>query len=264
VSTINLRRLLIAVTFLAGRCQIGLLRWNRGSRLKINNAPDDLGPIDTLYRAFRSVHPVLEDNRPFSAPRHEVITNTPALQERELAKMAALADAQSVHGLYCLSNLNRYAGFFAGRFVLACATSQSLFVSSTNPSPLQVFCPLQSLLALLQADCPLHVLTPTQLSFVSVAAFATPTSALLKSSAAVVAMTAPLLLFAPIAGSSGLEFASEICDLIAVSRPFEIRRYYSFMRDFRHVSRARISWGGQSARGGPPHERGITRAAMAI
>jgi hypothetical protein len=138
----------------------------------------------------------------------------------------------------CWSNLNRYAGFFAGRLVLACATSQSVFVSSTNPNPLQAFCPLQSLRALLQADCPLHVLTPTQLSFVSVAAFATPTSALPKSSAAVVAMTAPLLLSAPIAGSSGLEFASEICDIIAASRPFEIRLHYSFMRDFRHVSRA--------------------------
>jgi len=51
------------------------------------------------------------------------------------------------------------------------------------------------------------------------------------------------------------KFAREICDLIAVSRPFEIRRYYSFMRDFRHVSRART---------GSPHERRITRAAMAI
>jgi hypothetical protein len=96
------------------------------------------------------------------------------------------------------SNPNRYAGFFAGRFVLACAASQSFFVSSTNPSPLQAFCPLQSLRALLQADCPLQVLTPTQLSVASVAAFATPTSALLKSSAAVVAMTAPLPLLAPI------------------------------------------------------------------
>jgi hypothetical protein len=105
------------------------------------------------------------------------------------------------------------------------------------------------------------VLTPTQLSFVSVAAFATPTSVLLKSSAAVVAMTAPLLLFAPIAGSSAfrenlvLTFASEICDLIAANRPSEIRLHYSFMRDFRHVSRARPR---------SPHERGIARAAMAI
>ncbi len=59
----------------------------------IGNAPDALGPLDTLFRAFRSVRQLLEDNRPFSRPRHEVISGTPALHERELAKMAALADA---------------------------------------------------------------------------------------------------------------------------------------------------------------------------
>ena len=59
----------------------------------IADAPDGLGPLDTLFRAFRSVQPVLEANRPFSKPRHEIIANTPALQERELAKMAALAAA---------------------------------------------------------------------------------------------------------------------------------------------------------------------------
>ncbi len=59
----------------------------------IADAPDGLGPLDTLFRAFRSVQPALEANRPFSKPRHEVIANTPALHERELAKTAALADA---------------------------------------------------------------------------------------------------------------------------------------------------------------------------
>jgi len=59
----------------------------------IGNAPDALGPLDTLFRAFRSVRQLLEDNRPFSRPRHEVISGTPALHERELAKMTALADA---------------------------------------------------------------------------------------------------------------------------------------------------------------------------
>ena len=59
----------------------------------IADAPDGLGPLDVLFRAFRSVRPTLEDNRPFSEPRHEVISNTPALHERELAKTAALADA---------------------------------------------------------------------------------------------------------------------------------------------------------------------------
>jgi AcrR family transcriptional regulator len=59
----------------------------------IADAPGGLGPLDTLFRAFRSVQLLIEDNRPFSKPRHEVISNTPALHERELAKMAALADA---------------------------------------------------------------------------------------------------------------------------------------------------------------------------
>lgn len=59
----------------------------------ISNAPDDLKPLDTLFRAFRSVRQLLEDNRPFSKPRHEVISDTPALHEREQAKLAVLADA---------------------------------------------------------------------------------------------------------------------------------------------------------------------------
>ena len=57
------------------------------------DAPDGLGPLDVLDRAFRSVLPLLEANRPFSKPRHDVISSTPALHERELAKTAALAVA---------------------------------------------------------------------------------------------------------------------------------------------------------------------------
>jgi AcrR family transcriptional regulator len=59
----------------------------------IADAPAGLGPLDTLFRAFRSVTPLLEDNRPFAKPRQEVISTTPALQERELAKLEALSDA---------------------------------------------------------------------------------------------------------------------------------------------------------------------------
>ena len=62
----------------------------------IADAPSDLGPLDTLFRAFRSVRQLLEDNRPFSKPRHEVISATPALHERELAKMASLSDTLAV------------------------------------------------------------------------------------------------------------------------------------------------------------------------
>lgn len=98
--------------------------------------------------------------------------------------------------------LHGYAGFLVGCFIFACAVSQACRVSSTNPKPLHEFCPLQSLRALLHADCPLQVFTPTQLSVASVAAAVVPTNALLKSIAAAVAIAAPLPLFNPMACSS--------------------------------------------------------------
>lgn len=62
----------------------------------IADAPPELGPFDALFRAFRSVTPLLEGNRSFAEPRQEVISATPALQERELAKLDALSDALAV------------------------------------------------------------------------------------------------------------------------------------------------------------------------
>ena len=59
----------------------------------ITDAPAELGPLSMLFRAFLSVLPLLEANRPFAKPRHEIISATPALHERELAKLEALADA---------------------------------------------------------------------------------------------------------------------------------------------------------------------------
>ena len=59
----------------------------------IAEAPETLRPLELLYRAFRSVEQTLEDNRPFSVPRQQVIAETPALQERESAKTAALTEA---------------------------------------------------------------------------------------------------------------------------------------------------------------------------
>ncbi len=58
----------------------------------IAEAPGTLQPLEILYWAFRSVEQALEDNRPFSVPRQQVIADTPALQERELAKEAALTE----------------------------------------------------------------------------------------------------------------------------------------------------------------------------
>lgn len=59
----------------------------------IAEAPDMLGPLETLLTAFRSTEKMIEANRPFAEPRHHVIAATPALHERELAKMASLASA---------------------------------------------------------------------------------------------------------------------------------------------------------------------------
>ncbi len=89
----------------------------------IAGAPDGLGPLDTLFRAFRSVRPVLEDNRPFSKPRHEVISGTPALRERELTKMAVLAEA--------LAAALKARGVADLQAVLAARTGMAAFVQAT-------------------------------------------------------------------------------------------------------------------------------------
>ena len=70
--------------------QAKLREWLTGV---IAQAPVTLPPLEILYRAFCSVEQPIEDNRPFSVPRQQVIDRTPALQERELAKVAALAEA---------------------------------------------------------------------------------------------------------------------------------------------------------------------------
>ena len=59
----------------------------------VAEAPDGLQPLDVLLRAFRRAGSVLEESRPYSEPRLEVIAVTPALHERELAKAASLTDA---------------------------------------------------------------------------------------------------------------------------------------------------------------------------
>ena len=59
----------------------------------VAEAPNEFGPLETLFAAFRSIEKMIEDNRSFAEPRHRVIVNTPALQERELAKLASLTQA---------------------------------------------------------------------------------------------------------------------------------------------------------------------------
>lgn len=90
----------------------------------IGTAPKELGPWDMLFRAFRSVLPLLEGNRSFSEPRQEIISTTPALQERELAKHAALADA--------LTDALKARGVAHQRAVIAAKTGMPAFVCATT------------------------------------------------------------------------------------------------------------------------------------
>jgi hypothetical protein len=75
-------------------------------------------------------------------------------------------------------------------YFLAFAASHSFWVISTNPLPLQEFCPLHELLADLQEDWPLQELTPVQWTFAS-SADAVAMDATLNRRAAAVAIAAP-------------------------------------------------------------------------
>ncbi|MEZ0447200.1 TetR family transcriptional regulator [Cellulomonas sp. ICMP 17802] len=59
----------------------------------IAGAPDGLSPIDVVGRAFAAAGSMLEDRRDHARRRSAVIAANPALQERELLKMAGLAAA---------------------------------------------------------------------------------------------------------------------------------------------------------------------------
>lgn len=54
--------------------------------------PADTAAPVVVLEAFRSLGPVFEENREDARTRHLVIADTPALQEREMAKSAALAE----------------------------------------------------------------------------------------------------------------------------------------------------------------------------
>ncbi len=77
-----------------------------------------------LFAAFGSVVPLLEANRPYSKPRYEVILSTPALAERELAKIAALTDA--------LADALRARGVRELPAILAARTGMAAFAHATN------------------------------------------------------------------------------------------------------------------------------------
>lgn len=56
----------------------------------IGAAPTGLPPLEVLRHTFEAVTDMFEANRPFSEPRQRIIAVTPTLQEREVAKHAAL------------------------------------------------------------------------------------------------------------------------------------------------------------------------------
>ncbi|HEX8865393.1 MAG TPA: TetR/AcrR family transcriptional regulator [Lentzea sp.] len=58
----------------------------------IADVRDESAPLAVLARAFPAMVPVLELNRSFAQPRAEIIAATPALRERELAKIASFLD----------------------------------------------------------------------------------------------------------------------------------------------------------------------------
>jgi AcrR family transcriptional regulator len=58
----------------------------------VRAVPGELAPLDALLSAFQSLEEVMEEGRSYSQPRHELVVTTPALREREAAKLASLAD----------------------------------------------------------------------------------------------------------------------------------------------------------------------------
>jgi AcrR family transcriptional regulator len=59
----------------------------------IVEAPPKLGPLEVVVWAFQSLAPMFEENLQFAGPGQAVIAQTPALQERQLAKTASITRA---------------------------------------------------------------------------------------------------------------------------------------------------------------------------
>lgn len=59
----------------------------------IAETPAEVGALDTLFGAFRSLGPTMEDRRPCMVSQNEIIVATAALQERELSEVSSLTDA---------------------------------------------------------------------------------------------------------------------------------------------------------------------------
>jgi AcrR family transcriptional regulator len=98
-------------------------RVRQGLLEAIGEAPESLGSLDTLFAAFHAFRPELESRRDYARPRQHLIDVTPALQERELAKIAALSDAIAV--------ALQQRGTPALEAVLAARTAMAAFAHAT-------------------------------------------------------------------------------------------------------------------------------------
>ena len=85
--------------------------------------PEHAAPLAALFLAFHAVVPTLEGNRAFAEPRQAVIAAAPALQERELAKLATLADV--------LTETLRTRGVPELQAVLAARAAMAAFAHAT-------------------------------------------------------------------------------------------------------------------------------------
>jgi AcrR family transcriptional regulator len=56
----------------------------------IAEAPSELGPLEVVVWAYQSLASMFEENLPFAERGQAVIAQTPALQERQLAKAASI------------------------------------------------------------------------------------------------------------------------------------------------------------------------------
>ena len=90
----------------------------------IIDAPADLGPLEMLFRSFHAFRPMLEDRRAYAEPRHRIVSATPVLHERELAKIASLAGA--------LADTLRARGVADLRATLAAQAAMAAFVEATT------------------------------------------------------------------------------------------------------------------------------------
>lgn len=84
----------------------------------IARAPAELGPLRVVLWAFEATVTLFEENRPLAGPGQTVIAQTPALQERQLAKSAAVTQT--------VADALRGRGVEAGLASLTAATGMAI------------------------------------------------------------------------------------------------------------------------------------------